>query len=134
MAQRARISVTLPPDLVEAADARARVLDRSRSWVVAEALRRYLAAAPDEEASGAGVSLPVREAATSAYGASAVEEARLRHLRVEAALPPDERLRRAEELGHLARRAQRKGPRRQVIGFDSYEDYYEWKKARLIGA
>lgn len=133
MAGRARISVTLPPALVEAADARARALDRSRSWVVAEALRQYLAAAPGEEAQAGGRVLRVAETITSAYEASAVEEARLRHLRAEAALPPNERLRRAEELGHLARRAQRRGARRQVIAFDSYEDYYEWKKARRIG-
>lgn len=125
--------MTLPPDLVEAADARARALDRSRSWVVAEALRQYLAGAPGEEPGPGGRVLRVAETATSAYGALAVEEARLRHLRAEAALPPDERLRRAEGLGHLARRAQRRGTRRQVIAFDSYEDYYEWKKARRIG-
>lgn len=133
MTNRARISVTLPPELVEAADARARALDRSRSWLVAEALRRYLAGEPGEETLARGGALRVAEPTARAYAARAVEEARGRHLRTEAALPPEERLRRAEELGRLARRAQRRGSRSQVIGFDSYEDFYEWKKARRIG-
>jgi hypothetical protein len=49
------------------------------------------------------------------------------------ALSPSERLRRAEELGSLARQAQGRGRRQQAIGFESYEDFYEWKKRRLIG-
>lgn len=134
MPNRTRISVTLPPEVVEAADARAQALDRSRSWVVAEALRRYLAAAPGEEVAGMERrGLYVAEPAAPAYAARAVERARARHLRAEAALPVDERLRRAEELGRLARRAQGRGVRCQVIGFDSYEDFYEWKKGHRIG-
>ena len=39
----ARIAITLPPSELEAADRLAAQLDRSRSWVVAEAIRRYAA-------------------------------------------------------------------------------------------
>ena len=125
-----RTSITLPPELVDAADRRARELDRSRSWVIAEALRRYVA----EPGSGV-VAHPgrVNEPSAHPYAASEVAEARRRHLAAELALPPAERLRRAEELGNLARQAQKRGRRHQVIGFDSYEDYYEWKKGQLIG-
>ncbi len=35
--------MTLPPALVAAADVQAARLDRSRSWIAAEALREYLA-------------------------------------------------------------------------------------------
>ncbi|HEY6224515.1 MAG TPA: hypothetical protein VIW26_12075, partial [Gemmatimonadales bacterium] len=59
---------------------------------------------------------------------------RRRHLATDLRLSPAERLRRAEELGRLARAAQRRRPRQQIIAFDSYEDYYEWRKTRLIGA
>lgn len=109
-----RISLTISRSLVSALDRKARELDRSRSWVIAEAARRFL----------------------DTYGAADVAAARRRHLQTDVALPPGERLRRAEELGRLARQAQRwrKRVRQQVIGFDSYEDYYEWKKARLVGA
>ena len=118
----ARISITLARELLTAADRRAKQLQRSRSWVVAEALRRFVA--------GPGA---VREPEAPVYAAHEVAEARRRHLRAELALPAGERLRRAEELGHLARHAQRRGQRHQVIGFDSYEDFYEWRKARIVG-
>ena len=39
-----RISITLPKDVLDAADKRARALDRSRSWVIVEAIRAYVAA------------------------------------------------------------------------------------------
>jgi len=126
----ARISITLPGELVAAADKRARALDRSRSWLLAEALRRYLGAS-DVAAPSAG---RVSEAAPVAYAAREVAEARDRHLAAEMKLPPEERLLRAEQLGQLARQAQRRGRRQQVIGFETYEDFYEWKKARLAGA
>ena len=121
MSKLARITITLPKDLLAAVDARARHLDRSRSWVVAEGLRQSVSA---------GV---VREPAV-AYGAREVAEARRFHAASDLRLSPTERLRRAEELGRLGRTAQRRAARRQVIAFDSYEDYYEWKKARLVGA
>jgi hypothetical protein len=123
-----RISITLPRDVLAAADMQARALDRSRSWLVAEALRRYLRA-PSVSAPGR-----VSEPAPVAYAAREVAEARTRHLAAEMQLPAEERLLRAEQLGQLARQAQRRGRRQQVIAFDTYEDFYEWKKAHLVGA
>lgn len=122
MSTLTRITITLPRDLLAAADARAKRLDRSRSWVVAESLRQLVSGVP-------GV---VREPPV-AYGAREVLEARRFHAASDLRLSPAERLRRAEELGRLGRTAQRRAPRQQVIAFDSYEDYYEWKKARLVG-
>lgn len=124
-----RISITLPRDLVAAADRRARELDRSRSWVVAEAVRRYL-----------GEPTPVvREPSSGQYGPSVdaareVAEARRRHLLADLARTPAERLHDAEELLQLSWRVHGRRPRHQIIGFDSYEDFYEWKKARRAGA
>jgi len=128
----ARISVTLPRDVLAAADRRARELDRSRSWLVADALRRYLGGG--QNAAPRGGRVVSEPAATYAAVASEVADARRRHLAAELTLPAAERLRRAEELGRLARQAQRRPRRQQVIGFDSYEDFYQWKKARLVGA
>ncbi len=127
-----RISITIPKDVLEAADRRAGELDRSRSWVVVDALRRYLGSVGAGRSEGQPARV-VREVAPILYVAGEVTEARLRHLRAELALTPSERLRRAEELGSLARQAQRRGRRQQAIGFESYEDFYEWKKRRLIG-
>lgn len=132
-----RISITIPESVVNQADERARALDRSRSWLVVEALRRYLA---QPLTKGRDQTL-VKEAAVNPYVvsvpvdvASEIAAARVRHLRAELRLTPEERLGRAEELGRLGRRAQQEAPRLQVIGFSSYDDFYEWRRARLIGA
>ena len=119
-----RITITIPRDVLAAADRRARDLNRSRSWVVAEALRGYVRAPA------------VREPEAPAYAAGAVADARRRHLETDLALPVAERLRRAEELAQLgqAQRRSRSGRRQQIIGFDNYEDFYEWKRARHAGA
>ena len=128
-----RISITIPEPLLIAADHRARELDRPRSWVVAEALRTYLER-DTESHGGASARSRVSEPSPPAYAAAAVAEARLRHLEADLRLPPEERLRRAEELGRVARERQRRGPRCQIVAFDTYEDFYEWKKARRGGA
>ena len=116
-----RISITVPKDLVTAADCRARELDRSRSWVLTEALRGYLASGP----------VIVREP-TVPYDASAdVAEARRRRLLDDLQLSPAERLRATDELVRLSRMVREpRALRAQVIGFDSYDDFYEWKKAQ----
>jgi hypothetical protein len=120
-----RISITLPKDVLEAADKRARALDRSRSWLVVEAVRAYLAAPANSR---------VREPDAPAYGVQEVADARRQHLLADLKRSPAERLRRAEELSRLARQVRpRRGRREQVIGFDSYEDFYEWKKAHRAG-
>jgi hypothetical protein len=129
MSKIARISITLPQELVVAADRRARQLDRSRSWVVADALRTALSASTTQSPGQVREPAPV-------YAAAAVAEARQRHLSADLALSLEERVRRAEDLSRLAKLARRlpTGRRQQIIGFDAYEDYYQWKKARLAGA
>ena len=133
---QSRITITIPAELIEAADARAKDLDRSRSWVLVEALRRYLggpgrglavheAAAHPYEAGSTGVAGPVDAAAE-------VAESRRLRLRAELALDPLERLQRAEELARLGQATIGCLASAQVLGFDSYDDYYEWKRKRLI--
>src|SRR5881392_2320223 len=121
-----RISITLPKDVLDAADKRARALDRSRSWVIVEAIKAYVVAQ---------VTSRVREADAPAYAAvQEVANARRHHLLADLKRSPAERLRRAEDLSRLARQVRpRRGRREQVIAFDSYEDFYEWKKAHRAG-
>jgi len=124
----ARISITLPRDVLAAADRRARALDRSRSWLIVEALRTYLATP------AGSASVGVRESDAPVYAVREVADARRQHLAADLKRSPAERLQRAEQLTRLARQVRpRRGRRQQVIGFDSYEDFYEWKKARLAG-
>ena len=139
-----RISITIPEELVEAADRAARGLDRSRSWLVVEALRRYLArqARPDGVVAESVVPYRVpgegRPPVEVVDAAAEVAEARRLQLASGLRLTPLERLKRAEELGRLGRAVQRRerggATRVQIIGFDSYDDYYRWKRTKLIGA
>ena len=129
-----RVTITLPTALLQAADKLAKRLDRSRSWVVAEGLRKLvLSEAKDPSpAGGVGTGAGVHEPSPPVYAAKAVAEARSQHLATELALSPTERLRRAEDLSRLARAVHPRPRRQQIIGFDTYEDFYEWKKARLV--
>jgi hypothetical protein len=51
----ARIAITLPPDDLAAADRLAKAQDRSRSWIIAEAIRRYAAVSGPESFRAAGL-------------------------------------------------------------------------------
>ncbi len=113
----ARISITLPQEVLAAADSEARKLDRPRSWVIAEAIRTY--AVGDQAKSAAPA------------GAEQVAAARRQHLLADFRLAPEERLRRAQALLRLAPDSGI-GRSAQIIGFDSYEDFASWKKARRI--
>lgn len=131
-----RITITIPEELVKAADARAKALDRSRSWILVEALRQYLSALDSARTVREPTAPPLEDAKTRTPtpvdAAAEVAESRRHRLRAEMALPPLERLRRAEELARLGQSSPQRRAGAQVIGFDSYEDYYEWKKKRLI--
>ena len=112
-----RISITLPRDVLVAADKRARDLDRSRSWVIAEAIRAYVAAQAQ-----------VREAPALTPGLGPL---RLAQLEADLRLTPERRVRAADanaRLGERVRDARWAGRRpNRVLSFDRYEDYVNWK-------
>ena len=118
----ARIAITLPKDVLSELDRRAKQLDQSRSRVIVAAIRAYLSAP----------SATVVREAVPAYGTDAFGAARRDQLERDLARTPAERLAAAERLARLARtanpRSRARRPRQQIIGFDSYEDFYEWKK------
>ncbi|MGH7700607.1 MAG: CopG family ribbon-helix-helix protein [Gemmatimonadales bacterium] len=120
----ARISITLPRDVLAAADRRAKELDRSRSWVVAEALRQWLAT---------GGARAVREPPSPPY-VPGLGPSRLAQLEADLRLTPEERVRAAEETARLGEVVA--GARRRPAGllfFDRYEDYLEWKRREDVG-
>ena len=82
----ARIAITLPPEDLAAADRLAKAQDRSRSWIIAEAIRKY-AAAPDRES--------VRSEGLGSY--------RLDQLIRDLALTPERRVRVAEDTQRVSR-------------------------------
>jgi hypothetical protein len=125
MSKRAleRVTCTLPRDLVKAADALAAREGRSRSWVVAEALRRYLGPArPTEAPAGA-----VREGAVHPY-ADQFEDARRQRRDADLALTPEQRILAAEELARVAAEANPRPRFHGVLAFDSWEDFQAWKR------
>lgn len=104
----ARISITLPRDLVTAADRRARTLDRSRSWLLAEALREYLARPGAVRPAGLG-------------------EYRLEQLKADLRLTPEQRVLAAARTANVAEPIRRDPLPQRILQFDRYEDYLDWK-------
>jgi predicted transcriptional regulator len=129
-----RVTVTVPTAVLKAADRLAARLDRSRSWVVAEALRRY-AAQPEAVGAvpGAGehafAAPAVREPPTPPYELrSAFRAAEAARLESDLALTPEQRVHVAEEIARTSP-SDRPRPRfRRVLQFDTYADYLDWKR------
>jgi len=115
----ARIAITLPKDVLAAIDRRAKEVDRSRSRVIVDALRAYLTNP-----------VVVPEASRPSYRSDDFGVARRKQLEADLAASPAERLRHSEDVVRLARRLRpKRGSRQQIIGFDSYDDFYEWKRS-----
>ena len=113
----ARIAITLPPETLAAADRLARAQDRSRSWIVSEAVRRYAASvetAPDPTLGGAGL------------GAS-----RTMQLLRDLALTPEQRVHLADET-LLSLDDNTLPVVRESRSFDRYEDFLDWKRERHL--
>jgi predicted transcriptional regulator len=119
----ARATITIPRDLLDAADRRATKLDRSRSWVLVDALRTYLR---EDTASGAAVREP---AAQYVVGLGPSRQAQLEaDLRITA----EERARIAEETARVGDLRRRVARRSQVISFERLEDFYAWEKLEAL--
>jgi predicted transcriptional regulator len=121
MPRYARIAITLPRAALTAADRLARAQDRSRSWVVAEAIRRFAEVSRSEHAAALSQSIA---GARPGLGAS-----RLDQLRRDLKLTPEERVRAAEETARLSDRA--RAPVTQYVTiFERAQDYVDWKRQR----
>jgi predicted transcriptional regulator len=130
MPTRVRISVTLPPDLVQKADRRAAALDRSRSWVVSEALRRYLTPITGYPEGGHSGML-TRESGRSPH--RGLGEHRLAQLEADLALTPEQRVREAEETARATEPREPHTAGERVLTFESYEHYLDWKRRADAG-
>lgn len=109
----ARIAITLPPETLRAADELAARSDRSRSWIIAEAIRQY--------ASRLGVTSAADDPA-AAIGAS-----RLEQLRRDAALSPAARVYESESISAIGQAPDRPTEPRT---FGSYHAFQEWLAQR----
>ena len=133
-----RITITIPEDLVAQADRKGAELDRSRSWVLVDALRGYLeppalSSADGSRSAGQGSLAPgVHESPVSEVHEPRVDYAaglgasRLIQLEADLRLSPEERVLAAERT--LLIDDQRRSPHDGVLSFDRYDDYVEWKR------
>jgi len=119
----ARTSITLPQRELSTADSLATALDRSRSWVFAEAIRRWGAKASGPEAP---LALPSAEAATPPSPDLPPGVDLSAALRLSGAA----RLKRSQELTASFRRAHPRPGRMQIIAFESQEDFLAWKESK----
>ncbi len=100
----ARIAITLPAADLDQADALALRLDRSRSWVIAEALRQFVA----------------RHAGTD----PPLDPSRRAQLYHDRAMTPAQRVREAEV------RTQVDVPKARPMQFDTYEEFAAWRRTQ----
>ncbi len=123
-----RVTITIPDDVLQAADRVADRLDRSRSWVVSEALRGYTAA-PDDAGKPRARTLAVRGESGPPYQVrKAFRDAELSRLASDLRLTPEQRVRAAEEIARTAPDDRARPRYRRVLQFDSFEDYLDWKR------
>ncbi len=101
----ARIAITLPEADLAAADRLAKQQDRSRSWIVAEAVRQYAASIERDES-------------TMHLGRS-----RLTQLQRDLTLTPEQRVQEAEHTSALSE--QITAPRR----FATFDEFLAWQRA-----
>ena len=123
----ARISVTLPREVLAAADQWAQELDRSRSWVIAEALRNWTPKA----ASTVPAPRTVREPGTAPNDPPGLGAQRLAQLRADLALTPEQRVIEAERTARATQGSS--GRWNGVLTFERFEDYLAWKRREALG-
>lgn len=113
-----RITITIPGQLVEAADRAAAELDRSRSWVLVEALKAYLAG---------GVGRALARESPVGYVAG-LGPGRRAQLEADLALEPVERVRLSEDTARVAELRATATALHRVIGFERIEDFHRWER------
>ena len=127
----ARISITLPARVLATADKLAKRLDRSRSWVVAEAIRRF---GGDPTAGDVAPATGVGETRTPPYGArgSGLGDSRLAQLQTDLKLTAEQRVRAAEDTQRTGELIGGSPNVQRLQFFDRYEDYLDWKRKEGI--
>lgn len=127
----ARISITLPHEVLAAADRIAASSNRSRSWVIAEAVRMMgdhdSCQPPLPRTQGVREVLALQhEKAKSPLG-----EQRFIQLQADLELSPEGRVQASEEVARLDTML-RPGHADQLLSFARYEDYLAWDRRSRI--
>ena len=123
-----RISITIPEELVTEADRKAVELDRSRSWVLVDALREYLA--PREPGMKAGSARLVQEPEMEYL--AGLGPSRTAQLEADLRLTPEERVLAAERTLLVDAARGHTPVQDRLVTFDRYEDYIEWQRREAV--
>lgn len=107
-----RIAITLPPDTLRAADELAAKHDRSRSWIIAEAVRQF--------AASQGI-------APAGDGSKQLGASRLAQLRRDVSLSAESRVLEAEEVATVPDDSFSPAV---PIRFSTYDAFDEWRRQR----
>ncbi len=108
----AKIAITLPPEDLAAADRLAAEHDRSRSWIVAEALRQYVARA------------------SQSAQAVTLDDSRHEQLRRDLALTPLERIQAGEESLRVIGRSPTAPVGNEPLIFEHFDAFLAWSRER----
>lgn len=122
----ARVAITLPEKDLHAADRLAARHDRSRSWIIAEALRRYVAVDETENAQELRANVAWVAATPARDG---IGESRRAQLRRDLTLTPEQRVREAEETLQLTDRGS-PAPAHSIRAFDHYDEFLDYQRRR----
>ncbi|MEO7966020.1 MAG: ribbon-helix-helix protein, CopG family [Gemmatimonadaceae bacterium] len=107
-----RIAITLPPETLRAADELAAQLDRSRSWIIAEAIRQFAAS---------------YAALSTNDGLKRLGDSRHAQLRRDVALAPESRVLESEELAAVGNTL---GEPTVPLRFSTYDAFLAWRRQR----
>lgn len=130
----ARISITLPARDLAAADRLAAQQDRSRSWIVAEAIRRYAAAVEAEVGQEVGLVIGPGVSGTVAGPGPGLGASRLVQLDRDLAMTAADRVRAAEAaVDEVVVRGGPPGAIEEPRWFGSYADFAAWRRGRGSG-
>ena len=120
-----RISITLPPEVLAAADRLAKRLDRPRSWVFAEAVRRLASGESADPNPPQGTIPGGPERVRPGPESPTLEAEQLAQLQADLELSVEERVQAAEERARAAPQASRH-PGDQILFFNRFEEYLRW--------
>jgi Ribbon-helix-helix protein, copG family len=107
----AKIAITLPPEDLAEADRLATEQDRSRSWIIAEALRQYVARSTGHRAS------------------SDLDPSRTAQLRRDLLLSPQERIEAADQALRIVGDG-RASAAQEPLTFPTFDAFLEWNRER----
>jgi len=108
----AKIAITLPTEDLASADRLAAEQDRSRSWIIAEALRQYVARA----------SPPGQQVA--------LDDSRHEQLRRDMTLTPLERIQAAEATLRIVGRSPAAPSENEPLFFEDFDAFLAWNRER----